>query len=152
MIMRVETVRDAFGSEDRAEKSPNQGLQILFTAAKIRPKDDDKTTYYGTLRTQHVKVGEFVVNVDWQSKVLLIEELFIERGYRRKGIGKKVLDFLEAKASSLKIQKVVLEPFPIDPGAFTVESLGNWYMKHGYAPFKRNIFAPSTSLLAKAVW
>ena len=149
--MRVENVGDASGSEFRAEKSSSQGLQILFTVAKIQPTDDDQTIYQGTLRAHQAKVGEFVVKADWQSQVLLIEELFIERGYRRKGIGKKVLDFLESEASKLKIRKVVLEPFPIDPGAFTVESLENWYMKHGYTYFKGKIFAPSTNLLAKAV-
>jgi GNAT superfamily N-acetyltransferase len=148
----METWETCVGSEDRAEKGPDRGLQILFTVARIQSKDDDTTIYYGTMRNQHTDVGEFVARVDLRSHVLFIEEFFIERRYRGKGIGKKTLDFIETKASSLKIREVVLEPFPIDPGAFSVESLRNWYMKHGYISRRRNIFAPSTNLLAKALW
>ncbi len=140
------------GSEERTERSPSRGLQILFKAAKMRPNDNDTAIYHGMMKSHHAKVGEFVARVDWRSQVLFIEELFIERGYRGEGIGKKALDFLEAEASSLKIREVVVEPFPLDPGAFTVESLREWYMGHGYTSRRRSIFAPSTNLLAKALW
>jgi GNAT superfamily N-acetyltransferase len=148
----METCETSASSEDRAKKGPDRGLQILFTAAEIQPKDDDATIYYGTVRSQNKEIGEFVARVDWRSHVLFIEELFIEREHRGKGIGKKALDFLETKASSLKLREVVLEPFPSDTGAFSVESLRNWYMKQGYISRRRSIFAPSTNLLAKAVW
>jgi GNAT superfamily N-acetyltransferase len=148
----METCQTSASSEDEAKKGPDRGLEILFTAADTQPKDDDTTIYYGTVRSQRKKVGELVARVDWRGHVLFIEELFIEREYRGKGIGKKALDFLESKASILKLREVVLEPFPSDPGAFTVESLRNWYIKQGYISRRRSIFAPSTNLLAKAIW
>jgi GNAT superfamily N-acetyltransferase len=138
-------------SEDRTKKGHDRGLQILFTAAKTQPNDDETTTYYGNVRSQHKKVGEFVARADLRSRVLFIEELFIEREYRGKGIGKKALNFLETKASSLKLREVALEPFPSDPGAFAVESLRNWYVKQGYTSRRRSILAPSTNLLAKTI-
>jgi GNAT superfamily N-acetyltransferase len=148
----MQTRENGVGSEERAERDPSRGLQILFKAAKMQPNDNDTTIYHGTMQSHHAKVGEFVARVDSRSQVLFIEELFIERMYRGKGIGKKALDFLEAKASSLKIREIVVDPFPLDPGVFTVESLRNWYMKHGYISRRRNIFAPSSNLLAKALW
>jgi GNAT superfamily N-acetyltransferase len=138
--------------EDTIKKDQGRDLQILFTEASTQPNDDDTTIYHGNLRSQHKKAGEFVARADWRSRVLFIEELFIEREYRRKGIGKKALVFLETKASSLKLREVALEPFPSDPGAGAVESLRNWYMKQGYVSRRRNIFSPATNLLAKAVW
>jgi GNAT superfamily N-acetyltransferase len=147
----MEKCETSASSEDKANKDPDRGLEIVFNAAEIQPKDDT-TIYYGTMRSQHEKVGEFVARVDWRSRVLFIEELFIKREYRGKGIGKKVLSFLESKASILKLREVVLEPFPSDPGAFTVESLRNWYMKQGYNSRRRSIFAPSVNFLAKALW
>jgi GNAT superfamily N-acetyltransferase len=150
-MMWMETLETGVGSEDVAEKGHGRGLQILFKATRLQP-NDDTLVYYGTIRSLHVKVGEFVARVDRRSQALFIDELFVERGYRGKGIGKKVLDFLEDKASSLKIREVVLEPSPIDPEDFTVESLRNWYKKHDYVSRRRSIFAPSTNLLAKVLW
>jgi GNAT superfamily N-acetyltransferase len=146
----METRETHVGSEDRTVQDSDPGLQLLFTA-EIPLKDDDTTIYHGTVRSQRKKVGEFAVRADWRSHVLFIEELFVEREYRGKGIGKKALGFLETKASTLKLREVVLEPFPSDPGAFTVESLRNWYIKQGYISRRKSIFAPSTNLLAKAI-
>lgn len=138
-------------SEDRPKKGHDQGLQILFTPAMTQPNDDETTTYYGNVRSQHKKVGEFEARADWRSRVLFIEELFIEREHRGKGIGKKALNFLETKASNLKLREVALEPFSSDPRALVVESLKNWYKKQGYTSRRRSILGPSTNLLAKAV-
>ena len=150
-ITTMETCEISSRSEDKPEKGHNGGLQILFTEARMQP-NDDTTIYHGNLRSQREKVGEFVARADWRSRVLFIEELFIEREYRRKGIGKKTLDFLETKASSLKLREVALEPFPSDPEADDVESLRHWYMKQGYVSRRRNIFSPATNLLAKTLW
>jgi len=148
----METREASACSEDNQKMGHGQSLQIIFTEARMQPNDDDTTIYHGNLRKQREKVGEFVARADWRNHALFIEELFIEREHRGNGIGKKALDFLEAKASSLKLREVVLEPFPSDPGAFTVEALRSWYMKQGYFSRRRNIFAPATALLAKALW
>jgi GNAT superfamily N-acetyltransferase len=147
----METPETDVGSEDAVEKGHGRGLEILFKTAKTQ-LNDGTIVYHGTIRSLHAKVGEFVARVDKRSQTLFIDELFVEREYRGKGIGKKALDFLEDKASTLKIREVVLEPFPIGPEDFTVESLRNWYEKHGYVSCRRSIFAPSTNLLAKALW
>jgi len=148
----MEACETSARSEDEAKTGDSQGLQIVVVEARMKPNEEDTMIYQGNLRTEHKKVGEFVARADWRNHALFIEELFIEREHRGNGIGKKALDFLEAKASSLKLREVVLEPFPSDPGAFTVEALRSWYMKQGYFSRRRNIFAPATALLAKALW
>jgi GNAT superfamily N-acetyltransferase len=139
-------------SENKAKKESHLDLQISSTLTEIQSKNDDATTYYGIVKSRHNKIGEFLARVDWQSRVLFIEELFIERQYRGRGIGRKALNFLETKASSLKLREVVLEPFSSDSRDFPLERLRNWYRKQGYTSRRRSIFAPSTNLFTKAIW
>lgn len=148
----METLETSAGSENKAKKESHPDLQISFTLTEIQSKNNDVMTYYGTAKSQHKKIGEFLAKVDWQSRVLFIEELFIERQYRGRGIGRKALNFLETKASSLKLREIVLEPFSSDLRDLSVERLRNWYRKQGYTSRRRSIFAPSTNLLAKAIW
>ena len=142
---------NSVGTEALVDRTPDFGLSIICSTAKMQSSDTEATIYYGCMRDQDSKVGEFVARIDRQNQILFVEELFIQQRYRGKGLGKKALDFLEAKASSLNVREIVLEPCPVDSGAFTAESLRNWYMEHGYVCRRRNIFARSTHLLAKVI-
>ncbi len=133
------------------EKGADRNLPALFGMTEMSQKDD-VTIYRGTIRNQTGAVGEFVARIDWRDRTLFIEELFIEREYRGKGLGKSALDFLVAKASCLKLREVVLEPFPNDLRASAFESLRNWYVKQGFVPRRKSVLAPSTNLLSKTVW
>lgn len=144
--------RTNVSSEDKAMDNPDQGSQIRFMVGRIQPKDDTEgTIYHGTIRAGHTKIGEFAARVDWLKQAMFIEELFVERGHRGNGTGGNALAFLEAVASRLKLRKVVVELYPIDPEAFSVESLEQWYMKHGYESCRRSLFSLPTNLLAKAL-
>jgi hypothetical protein len=79
VVMQMKMNETDVDPVERAVKDLGGGLQTLFTAAKIQPKDDDATIYHGTVRNQRKKVGEFVARVEWRSYILFIEELSIER-------------------------------------------------------------------------
>ncbi len=134
------------------EKNADRNSPAMFGMTEMSQKNDSATIYRGTIRNQTGSVGEFVARIDWRGRTLFIEELFIKREYRGKGLGKRALDFLVAKASCLKLREVVLEPFPNDLSANAFESLRNWYVKQGFIPRRKSILAPSTRLLSKAVW
>lgn len=89
----------------------------------------------GELRCLRINVpegraGELLLRIPSEGP-LSIEEVFVERKYRRNGLGSRLVSFAEDTADSLKLQAVELRPFSVDPIISDME-LRDWYAKKGY--------------------
>lgn len=146
--MRLTTAARSMGQKP-AGCEDTQASPVQFVVRSLQSGDD--AVYQGSMMNGHTKAGEFVARVDRRKQAMLIEELFVDQGYRGNGIGKKALTFLETEAARLKLRKVIVDPCPIDLCAFDEETLRQWYLKNGYTSNARGFFRPQTNLLAKAL-
>jgi GNAT superfamily N-acetyltransferase len=109
-----------------------------------------KIGFCGIARKHQEKLGEFAFQVDRKRGELFISELYIEKRNRGKGLGNNILIFIESLATSLGLQRVILDPCPIDASSFDDESLRSWYNAHGYKMCK-GIFKLNSEFLAKTL-
>ena len=77
--------------------------------------------------------GELLIKVLNDEKALSIEEVFVSRKFRNKGLGSRLLSFAEKTASTLGFRYVELRPFSTDPLVSDIK-LQEWYMNRGYQP------------------
>lgn len=93
-------------------------MKVKFTDNKIFIKDENRAFLNAT----------FCKN----SKTIFIELLKVERDYRNKNVGTRVLkrslEFFEKKG----FQKVVLNVLPLDSNSLNLVQLKNFYKKHGF--------------------
>ena len=85
------------------------------------------------LNLPEVTAGELIINVPGNEKALTIEEVFVDRKFRRIGLGSKLLAFAEQIAMTYGFQKVELKLFSTDP-LVSDHKLREWYMERGYQP------------------
>lgn len=78
-------------------------------------------------------VGELIIKVLNDEKVLSIEEVFVSRKFRNTGLGSRLLSFAEKTACTLGFGSVELRPFSTDPLVSDIK-LQEWYKKRGYQP------------------
>ncbi len=95
-------------------------------------------TECGELQCHRLKIsdgmaGELIIKVPRNEKALTIEEVFVDRKFRRMGLGSKLLAFSEKIAMASGFQNVELKPFSIDP-LVSDHKLREWYMERGYQP------------------
>jgi GNAT superfamily N-acetyltransferase len=85
------------------------------------------------LIVQKENVGELILEIQGHEKTLIIEEIFVKRGFRNSGLGSSLLRFGEKTACELRFRSVALRPFSTDP-LISDEELKEWYKKRGYLP------------------
>jgi GNAT superfamily N-acetyltransferase len=95
-------------------------------------------TEFGELQCHRLKIsdglaGELIINVPRNEKALTIEEVFVDRKFRRMGLGSKLLAFAEKIAMKSGFQNVELKPFSTDPFV-SDHKLREWYIERGYQP------------------
>jgi len=83
------------------------------------------------LKVRNEKAGELLFTVTEKEKKLNIEEVFIEKIYRRQGLGNMLMRYAEETASVLGLKAVVVRPFSTDPAISDLQ-LREWYGKRGY--------------------
>lgn len=83
--------------------------------------------------------GELIINVPKNEKAISIEEVFVDRKFRKTGLGSSLLAFAEKTAMTCGFQKVELRVFSTDP-LVPDNSLQEWYMKRGYRPEGEKMF------------
>ncbi len=94
------------------------------------------TTEYGELQCHRLNMldgmaAELIINLPRNEKSLTIEEVFVDRKFRRMGLGSKLLAFAEQIAVTSGFQNVELKPFSTDP-VVSDHKLREWYMERGY--------------------
>lgn len=78
--------------------------------------------------------GELIMKMQKNQKAMSIEEVFIEREFRNKGLGSKLMVFAERTACAMGFLSVELRPFSTDP-LVSDPNLKEWYIKRGYQPY-----------------
>jgi GNAT superfamily N-acetyltransferase len=96
------------------------------------------TTECGELQCHRLNMldgmaAELIINLPRNEKALTIEEVFVDRKFRRMGLGSKLLAFAEKIAMASGFQNVELKPFSTDP-LVSDHKLREWYMERGYQP------------------
>lgn len=97
------------------------------------------TTECGELQCHRLNMldgmaAELIINLPRNEKALTIEEIFVNRKFRRMGLGSKLLAFAEEIAVTSGFQNVELKPFSTDP-IVSDHKLREWYMERGYQPY-----------------
>ena len=77
--------------------------------------------------------AELIISLPRNEKALTIEEVFVDRKFRRMGLGSKLLAFAEQIAATSGFQNIELKPFSTDP-VVSDHKLREWYMERGYQP------------------
>jgi GNAT superfamily N-acetyltransferase len=75
--------------------------------------------------------GELLLRVPRKEKSLFIEEVFVERKYRKMGLGTRLLNLAEETAKAMGLSTLELRPFSIDP-TISENNLKEWYKHRGY--------------------
>jgi len=83
------------------------------------------------LNVQEGNAGELIIKIPRHEKALIIEEVFVKRGFRNSGMGSSLLLFGEMTAYELGFRAVELRPFSTDP-IISDHELKEWYRKRGY--------------------
>ncbi|MCX9084606.1 MAG: GNAT family N-acetyltransferase [Candidatus Methanoperedens sp.] len=118
-------------------KNPQHGDLIIKELYNCRTKG-------GELRCHRINVnqenaGELIIRIPNQEKTLMIEEVFVKRGFRNSGLGSNLLRFGEATACELGFTSIGLRPFSTD-SLISDHELKEWYRKRGYLPDGENMF------------
>lgn len=83
------------------------------------------------LKTTEGTAGELLLRVPRKENSLLIEEIFVERKYRKMGLGTQLLNLAEETARAIGLSTVELRPFSNDP-TISENKLKEWYKHRGY--------------------
>ncbi len=83
------------------------------------------------LTTTEGTAGELLLRVPRTEKSLFIEEVFVERKYRKMGFGTRLMNLAEETARAMELSTVELRPFSNDP-TIPENTLKEWYMHRGY--------------------
>ncbi|MEE8186533.1 MAG: GNAT family N-acetyltransferase [Nitrososphaerales archaeon] len=86
------------------------------------------------------KAGEMVVKVRADKSTLFIDEIQIERKYRRKGFGTQLLRHAEDIAKGCRLTRVELRPFATDESSMSTPLLRQWYSKIGYTGTRNSMY------------
>ncbi len=78
------------------------------------------------------KAGEMVVKMRGETGTLFIEEIQIEKKYRRKGFGTQLVKYAEDIARSCRLTRIELRPFTTDESSMSTPGLRQWYSRIGY--------------------
>ncbi len=83
------------------------------------------------LTTPEGTAGELLMRVPANEKSLFIEEIFVDRKYRKMGFGSRLMRFAEDTANEMGLSIVKLRPFSNDP-TIPENELKEWYLHRGY--------------------
>nr|WP_322720925.1 GNAT family N-acetyltransferase [Nostoc sp. ChiQUE02]MDZ8234014.1 GNAT family N-acetyltransferase [Nostoc sp. ChiQUE02] len=78
-----------------------------------------------------IEVAFFALDLWPVPKPLILYELYVEPNMRNRGIGSRVLVEVEALATRMGYQKVILKPKPLDD-TYSPPQLVDWYKRRGY--------------------
>ena len=99
----------------------------------IYKKDCDKSTVMcSKLISDKEDLGELLVKIIPEQNALFIEEVFVKRNHRGKGLGKRLVAFAEEIGCRKGLSNIHLSPYSIDPYWISNTDLVNWYKKQGY--------------------
>lgn len=83
------------------------------------------------LTTTEGTAGELLLRVPRKENSLFIEEVFVERRYRKMGLGTRLVSLAEETARALGLSTVELRPFSNDP-TIPDNKLKEWYKHRGF--------------------
>ena len=99
----------------------------------VYKKDYDKSSVMcSKLISNKEDLGELVVKIIPEENTLFIEEVFVKRNHRGKGLGKRLVAFAEEIGCRKRLSNIHLNPYSIDPYWISNTDLVNWYKKQGY--------------------
>lgn len=106
-----------------------------YDAASIeelyRLRTDSDEIQCHRLKVRNEMAGELLFTVTAKEKKLNIEEVFVDKIYRRHGLGDMLVGYAEETASVLGLKAVEVRPFSTDPSISDLQ-LREWYGKRGY--------------------
>lgn len=109
----------------------NKGYDAISIEELYRLRTDSDEIQCHRLKVRNETAGELLFTVTEKEKKLNIEEVFIEKIYRRHGLGNMLVHYAEETASVLGLKAVEVRPFSTDP-AISDLKLREWYGKKGY--------------------
>lgn len=86
------------------------------------------------------KAGEMVVKVRADKSTLFIDEIQIERKYRRKGFGTQLLRHAEDIAKGSRLTRIEIRPFTTDESSMSTTMLRQWYSRKGYTGTRNSMY------------
>lgn len=120
VIIELNTIVDGYDGHD-----PEIGQRILASSKGPR-------TQQFIARNDGVEIGFVSMDELPEIKCLALCELFVLTRLRGRGLGKLLLEAVEARARAEGYEWVTLSPWPLELG-FPVDRLAAWYRMQGYA-------------------
>jgi len=100
-------------------------------------RSDQQRVFHLRLEVGGEKAGEIVAKHTYRLGKLYVEGLFVERRFRGRGFGSRLLSEAEGLARRLWLKEMMLEPSPLDESFFGYDDLVSWYLKRGFRPSGR---------------
>ena len=86
------------------------------------------------------KAGEMVIKMSPGRGTLFIEEIQIEKEYRRRGFGTQLVRHAEEIARSYSLARIELRPYATDESSMSTSRLRQWYSSIGYAETRKSMY------------
>lgn len=92
------------------------------------------------------KAAEIIIKRFPDRNVLSIDNIFVEKRYRQRGYGSRILSMIEEHASEDGVERIEITPFSLDPGHMDDERLRAWYAKRGFIKTGIKMYKPLKEL------